>query len=180
MRKERRNFGALFFVEKGVHLRSIYRSNHMVDEPLRMNNPRNSKQSFKKRVSKYLIGALSLFALSCDFENPLAFEMPTWFFELSFPLVQQKYSLEKMVDNKQIFSTPDSIGMQLMFEGELPNTKIGTDILEVVINQNIDYEQIPVTAPSFSFSIDTTINLTMCFIKDNTRRRANIPLDLRT
>jgi len=161
MRKERRNFGALFFVEKGVHLRSIYRSNHMVDEPLRMNNPRNSKQSFKKRVSKSLIGALSLFALSCDFENPLAFEMPTWFFELSFPLVQQKYSLEKMVDNKQIFSTPDSIGMQLMFEGELPNTKIGTDILEVVINQNIDYEQIPVTAPSFSFSIDTTINLTI-------------------
>jgi len=41
--------------------------------------------------------------------------MPTWFFDLMFPLVQQKYSLEGMVDNKQIFSTPDSLGMQLMF-----------------------------------------------------------------
>jgi len=126
-----------------------------------MNNPRNSKQSFKKRVSKYLIGVLSFFTLSCDFQNPLAFEMPTWFFELTFPLVQQKYSLEGMVDNKQIFSTPDSIGMQLMFEGELPNTSIGTDILEVEINQNIEYAQDPVTAPSFSFSIDKTINLTI-------------------
>jgi hypothetical protein len=48
-----------------------------------------------------------------------------------------------------------------MFEGELPNTKIGTDILEVVIDENIEYEQVPVTAPSFSFSIDTTINLTI-------------------
>ena len=124
-----------------------------------MNNPRNSKQTFKKRVSKYLIGALSFFTLSCDFENPLAFEMPTWFFELTFPLVQQKYSLEGMVDNKQIFSTPDSIGMQLMFEGELPDTSIGTDILEIELNQNIVYSQAPVSAPTLSFSLDTTINL---------------------
>jgi hypothetical protein len=124
-----------------------------------MNNPRNSKQTFKKRVSKYLIGALSFFTLSCDFENPLAFEMPTWFFELTFPLVQQKYSLEGMVDNKQIFSTPDSIGMQLMFEGELPDTSIGTDILEIELNQNIIYSQAPVSAPTLSFSLDTTINL---------------------
>ncbi|MDE0588005.1 MAG: hypothetical protein OSB64_06680, partial [Candidatus Marinimicrobia bacterium] len=124
-----------------------------------MNNPRNSKQTFKKRVSKYLIGALSFFTLSCDFQNPLAFEMPTWFFELTFPLVQQKYSLEGMVDNKQIFSTPDSIGMQLMFEGELPDTSIGTDILEIELNQNIVYSQTPVSAPTLSFSLDTTINL---------------------
>ena len=150
-----------FFVEKGVHLRSIYRSNHLADEPLRMNNPRNSKQTFKKRVSKYLIGALSFFTLSCDFQNPLAFEMPTWFFELTFPLVQQKYSLEGMVDNKQIFSTPDSIGMQLMFEGELPDTSIGTDILEIELNQNIAYSQAPVSAPTLSFSLDTTINLSI-------------------
>ena len=150
-----------FFVEKGVHLRSIYRSNHLADEPLRMNNPRNSKQSFKKRVSKYLIGALSFFTLSCDFQNPLAFEMPTWFFDLTFPLVQKKYSLEGMVDNKQIFSTPDSIGMQLMFEGVLPDTSIGTDILEIELNQNIAYSQDPVSAPTLSFSLDTTINLSI-------------------
>ena len=68
--------------------------------------------------------------------------MPTWFFDLTFPLVQQKFSFEKMVDNKQIFSTPDSIGMQLMFEGSLPDTSIGTDILEVALNQNIQFSNI--------------------------------------
>ena len=91
----------------------------------------------------------------------MAFELPTWFFDLTFPLVQQKYSLEGMIDNKQIFPTPDNLGMQLMFEGILPETSIGTDILEVEINQNIEYAQDPVTAPSFSFSIDKTINLTI-------------------
>jgi len=66
--------------------------------------------------------------ISCDLKNPASFKMPTWFFDLMFPLVQQKYSLEGMVDNKQIFSTPDSLGMQLMFEGVLPDTSIGSDI----------------------------------------------------
>jgi len=69
----------------------------------------------------------------------MAFEMPTWFFDLSFPLVQQKYSLEGMIDNKQIFPTPDSLGMQIMFEGALPDTTIGADILEIELNQNIEY-----------------------------------------
>ncbi|MBL7030698.1 MAG: hypothetical protein ISR89_06000 [Candidatus Marinimicrobia bacterium] len=148
-----------FFVEKGGHLRSISKVNHLADDTFRMKNPRNSKPTTKKRVSKYLIGALSFFTLSCDFQNPLAFEMPTWFFDLTFPLVQQKYSLEGMVDDKQIFSTPDSIGMQLMFEGELPDTSIGTDILEIELNQNIQYSQTPASAPTLTFSLDTTINL---------------------
>ena len=91
----------------------------------------------------------------------MAFEMPTWFFDLTFPLIQKKYSLEGMVDNKQIFSTPDSIGMQLMFEGTLPDTSFGTDILEVDLNQNIQYTQPATATPNFSFSLDTTINLTI-------------------
>ena len=124
-------------------------------------NPANIILSFRKRISKSLIALFSFFTLSCDFQNPMAFELPTWFFDLTFPLVQQKYSLEGMIDNKQIFPTPDNLGMQLMFEGILPETSIGTDILEVEINQNIEYAQDPVTAPSFSFSIDKTINLTI-------------------
>ena len=122
-------------------------------------NPANIILSFRKRISKALIALFSFFTLSCDFQNPMAFELPTWFFDLTFPLVQQKYSLEGMIDNKQIFPTPDNLGMQLMFEGILPETSIGTDILEVEIDQNIEYAQDPVTAPSFSFSIDRTINL---------------------
>ncbi|MBT3479192.1 MAG: hypothetical protein HN915_05170 [Candidatus Marinimicrobia bacterium] len=122
-------------------------------------NPRKLQIRIRNRLTKILIGIFSIFTLSCDFQNPMAFELPTWFFELSFPLVQKKYSLAGMVDNKQIFSTADSIGMQLMFEGALPDTSIGADILEVELNQNIQYSQDPVTAPSLSFSLDTTINL---------------------
>lgn len=124
-------------------------------------NLKKSKSTLSKRLSKSLIGFVSLLILSCDFQNPITFELPTWFFELTFPLIQKKYSLEGMVDNKQIFSTADSIGMQLMFEGVLPDTSIGTDILEVELNQNIQFSQDPVSAPSFSFSLDTTINLTI-------------------
>ena len=109
---------------------------------------------------------MSFFALSCDFQNPMAFEMPTWFFDLSFPLVQKKYSLEGMVDNKQIFSTPDSIGMQLMFEGILPDTSVGTDILEVELNEIIKYDQPATASPNFSFSLDTTINLNIPIAPD--------------
>ena len=67
-----------------------------------------------------LIFVLSLL-MSCDLKGPASFKMPTWFFDLMFPLVKQKYSLEGMVDNKQIFSTPDSLGMQLMFESGSEN-----------------------------------------------------------
>ncbi|MFL3024602.1 MAG: hypothetical protein ACJZ1P_01890 [Candidatus Neomarinimicrobiota bacterium] len=120
---------------------------------------KNFKNKFSRRISKTLISLFSFFTLSCDFQNPSAFELPTWFFDLSFPLVQQKYSLEGMVDDKQIFSTPDSLGMQLMFEGVLPDTSIGTDILEVEIDKSIKYSQPTSNAPNFSYSVDLPINI---------------------
>jgi len=154
----------LFFIVKIPHFRSTSKTIHPVDDPIKMKNKfRNIILLFRKRISQTLIALFSFFTLSCDFQNPMAFEMPTWFFDLSFPLVQQKYSLEGMIDNKQIFPTPDSLGMQIMFEGILPDTSIGADILEVEINQNIEYAQNPVTAPNFSFSIDTSINLAIPF-----------------
>ena len=67
----------------------------------------------KRTIRGFFVLIMSLF-VSCDLKGPASFKMPTWFFDLMFPLVQQKYSLEGMVDNKQIFSTPDSLGMQLM------------------------------------------------------------------
>ena len=95
--------------------------------------------------------------ISCDLKNPASFKMPTWFFDLMFPLVQQKYSLEGMVDNKQIFSTPDSLGMQLMFEGVLPDTSIGSKILEIDLDQSIKFSTPKSSGPSFSYSLDTSI-----------------------
>ena len=123
---------------------------------------KNFKNKFSRRISKTLISLFSFFTLSCDFQNPAAFELPTWFFDLSFPLVQQKYSLEGMVDDKQIFSTPDSLGMQLMFEGILPDTSIGTDILEVEINQSIKYpppSAVTIKSPTFSYTLDLPISI---------------------
>ena len=123
---------------------------------------KNKLLKFIALCRKYLlmafVGLLTTFMLSC-LKNPTKFEMPTWFFDLTFPLVQEKFSFEKMVDNKQIFSTPDSIGMQLMFEGSLPDTSIGTDILEVTLNQNIQFSQPAISGPNLPFSLDTTINL---------------------
>ena len=106
----------------------------------------------------FIITTLSLL-MSCDLKGPASFKMPTWFFDLMFPLVQQKYSLEGMVDNKQIFSTPDSLGMQLMFEGIFPDTAIGSDILEIDLDKSIQFSTPSTSAPSFSFSLDTTIKI---------------------
>ena len=116
-------------------------------------------RNFKSIRSRFLMGLLCFFTISCDFKNPLAFEMPTWFFDLTFPLVQKKYSLSGMVNDEQIFSAPDNIGMQLVLEGTFPDTPIGSDILEVELNQKIQYMQPATNSPNFSFSLDTTIDI---------------------
>ena len=101
------------------------------------NNFLKTKIYYRRYLSLLLIGFFATFNLSCDLKSPTKFEVPTWFFDLTFPLVQQRYSLEGMVDNENgpIYSTPDSVGMQLMFEGSLPDTSINSDILEVTLNK---------------------------------------------
>ena len=119
-----------------------------------------NKKHFNVMVKRTIRGCsvLILFLLiSCDLKGPASFKMPTWFFDLMFPLVQQKYSLEGMVDNKQIFSTPDSLGMQLMFEGVLPDTSIGSDILEIELDKSITFSIPTTSAPTFSFSYSDPI-----------------------
>ena len=119
-----------------------------------------NKKHFNVMVKRTIRGCsvLILFLLiSCDLKGPASFKMPTWFFDLMFPLVQQKYSLEGMVDNKQIFSTPDSLGMQLMFEGVLPDTSIGSDILEIELDKSITFSIPTTSAPTFTFSYSDPI-----------------------
>jgi len=125
------------------------------------------RKNYKSIRSRFYVGLFSLFVLSCDFQNTMGFEMPTWFLDLQFPLVQKKYSLGGMVNNEQIFSTPDSIGMQLVLEGILPDTTIGSDILEVELNQKIEYTQPATNSPNFSFSLDTTIDIPPITIAPN-------------
>ena len=127
-----------------------------------MKNPYRYIQSIR---SRFYVGLFSLFALSCDFQNTMGFEMPTWFLDLQFPLVQKKYSLGGMVNDEQIFSTPDSIGMQLVLEGILPDTTIGSDILEVELNQKIEYIQPATNSPNFSFSFLFIISFPISSLK---------------
>ena len=102
-----------------------------------------SKSLRPSKILKAIFAIFLMFFTSCDFKGPASFKMPTWYFDLMFPLVQQKYSLEGMVDNKQIFSTPDSLGMQLMFEGVFPDTAIGSDVLEIPLNLNLPSVSLP-------------------------------------
>ena len=106
--------------------------------------------------------------ISCDLKNPASFKMPTWFFDLMFPLVQQRYSLEGMVDNKQIFSTPDSLGIQLMFEGVLPDTSIGSDILEITLDTSIPFSLNPTSSPTITQSINVPFDTTIDIIPSKT------------
>ena len=119
------------------------------------------KNTLQKIFSLLFLGFFTTINISCDLKSPTKFEMPTWFFDLTFPLVQQKYSLEGMVDNENgpIYSTPDSVGMQLMFEGTLPDTSINSDILEVTLNKNISFSQPETSGPTIpSFSVDQSYN----------------------
>ena len=122
-----------------------------------------SKSLMKKYVIKTIFLIMPFSLITCDFSSLGGFKVPTWFFDITFPLVQNKFSFENMVDNKQIFSTPDSIGMQLMFEGALPDTSIGSDILEITLDKSIPFSLDPTPAPTSSQTInipfDTTIDI---------------------
>ncbi len=124
------------------------------------NNFLKTKIYYRRYLYVLIIGSFTTFNLSCDLKSPTKFEVPTWFFDLTFPLVQQKYSLDGMVNNEKgpIYTTPDSVGLQLMFEGILPDTSISSDILEVTLNKDFSPEpSSAMNAPTLpSFSIDQT------------------------
>lgn len=116
-----------------------------------------------KNIYKISIPAVLLIIYACDFNSPSDFEMPTWYIDLKFPLVQERYGLGGIVDNQQIFPTSDSLGMQIIFEDTLPNTSIDASYLEVNVGANIAYEGTPITSPSLTVLIDTVINVTIPF-----------------
>ena len=93
---------------------------------------------------------------SCDFRNPADFDTPTWNVNLNIPLIEERYNLGEIVDSVQIFQGPDS-GMQIIFEGDLPDTSIDPSFLRVVVNEDVPFDQDPIIAPTLSVTIDTTI-----------------------
>ena len=126
-------------------------------------NPRSTNFRLHRILTIFGIGASLLYLGACDFENPSDFKTPTWFIDLKFPLIQEKYKLDGIVDNKQIFPMSDSLGMQLVFEDTLPNTAISATYLEVPVGAEIEYAGTPSNSPSMSVVVDTIINATIPF-----------------
>jgi len=119
------------------------------------------RKYYWKNIKRYCLLTVAFLFLSCDFDNPSSFSLPTWYIDLKMPLLEESYSLKGMVDSVNIFSAPDSIGMQILFTGDLPDTSIDSSFLEVPINKTISFSQDPVTAPDITIVFDTLINITI-------------------
>ncbi|MFQ6605348.1 MAG: hypothetical protein ACE5D8_07320, partial [Fidelibacterota bacterium] len=102
---------------------------------------------------------ITFIVVSCDFQSPANFEMPTWFMDLKIPITSASYPLSDMANSDFISTTPDSQGFQIMFEGDLPDTSIDPSYLQVPINQDIQPSQPAVPGVSVDFVLDTTINI---------------------
>ncbi len=126
-------------------------------------NPRSTVFRLKRFLTIIGIFASMLVVNSCDFESPSDFKTPTWFIDLKFPLVQSKYGLDGIVDNKQIFPTADSLGMQLVFGDTLPKTAIEDSYLEVELDAEVPFAGTPATSPNLSVTVDTTITVSIPF-----------------
>ena len=126
-------------------------------------NPRSTVFRLKRFLTVTGITVSMMVMSSCDFESPSDFKTPTWFIDLKFPLVQSKYGLDGIVDNKQIFSTPDSLGMQIVFGDTLPKTAIQDSYLEVEVDAEVPYSGTPASSPNLSVTVDTTINVSIPF-----------------
>ena len=125
-----------------------------------MDNPRQSNSTLKCKLSRWSFLAILICAPSCDFQSPSEFKTPTWFVDLAFPLIQQKYSLDGMIDSTLIFPH-DSTGMQLVFDSTLAPTSMDANYLQQKVNANESVSESQ-TAPDMSaITIDTTINISI-------------------
>ena len=128
-----------------------------------VNSPRSTIFRLKRFFSILGISASLLFIAACDFESPSDFKTPTWFIDLKFPLVSEKYTLDGIIDNKQIFPTADSVGMQLIFEDTLPKISIHASYLEVPVGAEVVFAGTPAMSPNLTVIVDTIINVTIPF-----------------
>ena len=85
-----------------------------------------------KRVVFIFLIVLSWFHLGCDFQNPADFKMPTWNWNLTLPLIQNKYPLADIVNDSTIQTAGDSLFIQ--FNGDLPKDSVNEDFLKIPLN----------------------------------------------
>ena len=88
-------------------------------------NPRHTLFNFIKGVKNILLIVLTIIFVSCDFDIPDKFEMPTWYLDLKIPLVKSKYQMVDISDSTAgIFLTEDSLGFVIIQEGEMPASEL--------------------------------------------------------
>ena len=96
------------------------------------------------KVIRHLFVCTLFLFVSCDFDIPEKFEMPTWFIDFKIPLVQAKYEIGDISDSaNHIYPTEDSMGFQIVFNGEMPTTTIDPENLKVNMPPN-GYQEITV------------------------------------
>ncbi|MBC8399930.1 MAG: hypothetical protein H8E14_00425, partial [Candidatus Marinimicrobia bacterium] len=90
---------------------------------------------------------------------------PTWFMDLTIPLIQERYPLSGIVDDKQIYATPDSLGMQVVFGDDLDTISIDPSLMKVVLKDSISVPPNSVISPTIPFDgIDDTITVEVPFL----------------
>lgn len=83
--------------------------------------------------------------------------MPTWNWDLTLPLIQNKYGIGGIVDSVTIFDKGDSLLLQ--FGGDLPKDSIGSDYLRVPGTDPIS-AAVPVSVPDvLAFFLTSIIRL---------------------
>ena len=83
-------------------------------------NLSSSTRRWKTGLLQALGVVFLLTAPGCDFDIPEKFEMPTWFLDIKLPLVQTKYEMSDLANpDYHIYPTEDSMGFQIIYEGEL-------------------------------------------------------------
>ena len=114
----------------------------------------------KRLLTRLSLLTVLILSPSCDFKSPSDFKTPTWFIDLAFPLIQQKYTLDGMIDSTLIFPH-DATGMQLVFDSTLAPTTMDGDYLEQTVNANETINESQTAPDMSSITVDTTISFSI-------------------
>ena len=122
-------------------------------------------RKYKKRVVSTLFLYLLFFIIACDFKPPEKWETPTWYIDLTIPLINTEYSFEEIINDSIIFADSISDVIQLVFGDTLPPNGIPDSIFNINMettamsmpNLGIGSSE-PITIPSIpSGSLDISI-----------------------
>ena len=123
-------------------------------------NPKQSISRWKTGFFHVFLTIFLMVTVACDFDIPEKFEMPTWYFDLKIPLVQTKYQMTDISnDTAGIFLTDDSLGFEIIQEGEMPATELpALPPIPLDLNEEIASPEIP--------GIEVDIELPVLAIKE--------------